>query len=105
MKACQEKTEATIHSIWSELEETIKHQMEDIQACVDQMMQGFRKELTENIDEMQVDLQAVKMSLYTWTKNLQESIVDMRNNLHEELGLMLQVKAQTMKALVVDCKV
>jgi hypothetical protein len=35
-----------------------------------------------------------------WTKSLQENVVDMRKDLHEELSLMLQVKAQTTKALI-----
>jgi hypothetical protein len=30
MKAHQEKTEATVHSVQSKLEETIKHQVEDV---------------------------------------------------------------------------
>jgi hypothetical protein len=45
-----------------------------------------------------VDLQAVKTSLDAWMKSLQEILVDTRKDLHEVLGLTLQVKAQTMKA-------
>lgn len=62
IKCCQE-TEATIHSIRSELEEAIKHWVEDVLSCVNQKMQGLRKELTEKIVETQVDLQAVKTSI------------------------------------------
>jgi hypothetical protein len=32
----QKEIEATIHSIWSELEETIKHRVEDVLSCVNQ---------------------------------------------------------------------
>jgi hypothetical protein len=87
----QEKIKATIHSIRSELEETIKHQVEDILSCVSQKAQGLCKELTKKAGETQVDLQAVKTSHHTWTKSLQEILADSRNDLHEELGLMLQV--------------
>jgi hypothetical protein len=45
-----------------------------------------------------VDLQAVKTSFDMQMKSLQEILADMRNDLHEVLGLMLQVEAQTMKA-------
>jgi hypothetical protein len=38
------------------------------------------------------------MSLDTRRKSLQETLSDTRNDLHEELGLMLQVEAQTTKA-------
>jgi hypothetical protein len=45
-----------------------------------------------------VDLQAVRTSLDTRTKILQETLADTRNDLHEELGLILQFEEQTMKA-------
>jgi hypothetical protein len=60
--------EVAIHSIWSELEETIKHRAEDVLSCVDQKTQGPRRELTEKIDETQVDLQATRISVDTRTK-------------------------------------
>jgi hypothetical protein len=40
MDAHQEKMEATIHYIQPELEETIKHQVEDILSCVNQKEAG-----------------------------------------------------------------
>jgi hypothetical protein len=43
------KTEATIHYIRSELEKTIKYQVEDVLSCVDQNTKGLRKELTEKM--------------------------------------------------------
>jgi uncharacterized phage infection (PIP) family protein YhgE len=89
-----------IHSIRSELEETIQHRMEDLLSCVDQKTQGLRKDLTEKIDETQTDLQEVKTSLDTRTKFLVESLVDTRKGLHEELGLLFQVEAQTTKDLI-----
>lgn len=60
--------------------------MQDFVSCVDQMMQGHRKELNDMIDETQVDIQAVKTSLDTWTKYLQETITEPGNDLHEMLA-------------------
>jgi hypothetical protein len=48
--------EAAVHSIGSELEETIKRRVEDVLLCVDQKTQGLRKELNETIEETQVAL-------------------------------------------------
>jgi hypothetical protein len=102
----QEKMEAAIHSIWSELEETIKHRVEDVLACVDKRMQGLCKELNKKIDEMQLDLQPVKTSINTWTGSLNgditdtnndfhEAIANTRSDLHKELDLIFQVEATT----------
>lgn len=57
------------------------------------------KAMQEKIDETQLDLQEVKTSLDMRTKSLQESLVDTRKDLHEELGLMFQVEAKTTKTL------
>jgi hypothetical protein len=76
MKCSQEETDDAIYSIQSELEETIKHWLEDILACVDQRTQGLCKELKEKIDEMQVDLQAVKTSIDMWTGRFKDNITD-----------------------------
>jgi hypothetical protein len=67
IKFSQEETKAVVISFWSELEETLKHQVEYVLAYVDQKTQGFCKELNKKIDEMQVDLQAVRTSVDTWT--------------------------------------
>jgi hypothetical protein len=83
MKCSLEETEAEISSIWSELEETIKHRLEDVLSCIDQKTQGIRKELTEKIAETQVDLLTLKSSVNTKTKSLQETLADTRNDLHE----------------------
>jgi hypothetical protein len=90
------KLEAAIHSIRSE--ETIKHRVEYVLSCVHQKTQCLRKELTEKINETQVDLQAVKMPLDTQKSSLQETLADTRNDLYEELDLMFQVQARTTKA-------
>jgi hypothetical protein len=58
----QEKMEATSHSIRPELEETIRDRVEDVLLCVNRKTQSLQKELTEKIDETQMDLQAVKAS-------------------------------------------
>jgi hypothetical protein len=109
MDILQEKMEAAIHSNWSELEENIKHWVEDVLLCVNQKTQGLRKEVTEKIDVTQVALQVAKTSIDTWTRSLKGDITDTKkdfheatantwNNLHEELNLMLHVKAQTVEA-------
>jgi hypothetical protein len=49
IKCRQEEMEAAIHSIWSELEETIKHWVEDVLACVNQRMQASAKNLTRRL--------------------------------------------------------
>jgi hypothetical protein len=83
--------------------------MEDVLLCVDQKMQGLRKELTKKTDEIQVDLQAVKMSVDMWIgtlkgdimdtkKDFQKAIENTMNNLHEELDAMFQVEATIIKA-------
>jgi hypothetical protein len=96
----QGKMEAAIHSIQSELEEAIKHRVEYILSCVDQKTQGLRKELTEIIDETQVDLQAIETSVDMWTKSLLETITDIRVHLQKELGLMIQVETQMTKIII-----
>jgi hypothetical protein len=83
--------------------------VEDVLACVNQKTQGLYKELNKKIDEMQVDLQAVKTSNDTETgslkdnitvtkKDLQEATANTRNDLQEALSLMFLVEAQTTKA-------
>jgi hypothetical protein len=90
--------EAVIHFIWFELEETVKHWVEDVLSCVDQKMWYLRWEPTEKIDETQVDLQVVKTSFVMRMKNLQETLADTGNCCHKQIDLILQVEAQTMKA-------
>jgi hypothetical protein len=70
--------------------------VEDALSYVNQKMQGLNKELTENIEETQVDLQAVKTSFGMGTRSLQgditytkkdfhKAVENTRNNLHKEL--------------------
>jgi cell pole-organizing protein PopZ len=85
MKASQKKTETAIHSSRSELERTVKHQVENCK-----------------------DLQFVMTAIGKWTGYLKdnitdtndcyEAIADTRKDIHEELGLMFRVEAQTSKA-------
>jgi Mg/Co/Ni transporter MgtE len=75
--------EAAVHSILSELEDTIKRRVEGVLSCVDQKTWGLRKELIETIDETQVALMVEKTSLDTWAKFLQEIIADMKNDPRE----------------------
>jgi hypothetical protein len=63
MKAHQEKMEDTVRCIRFELEETVKHRVEDVLANVDQRMQGLRKELNEKIDETRADRQFLMTSV------------------------------------------
>jgi predicted transcriptional regulator len=59
--AIDEKMEAVIHSIRSEIEETIQHRMENVMTEVNKKTEGLRKELNET----QKDLQITKASLNT----------------------------------------
>jgi tRNA U34 5-carboxymethylaminomethyl modifying GTPase MnmE/TrmE len=63
-------------------------------------LRGLCKELNKKIEETQVDLAAVKVSLDTQMRSLLETIADMRKDLHEELDFMTYVETQTTKALV-----
>jgi BMFP domain-containing protein YqiC len=56
IRSSQEKTEAAVNSVQAELEETIKHWMEDILTSVDQQTQGLHKELDATIGETQLEL-------------------------------------------------
>jgi hypothetical protein len=73
--------------------------LKDVLPCVDQKTQVLRKELTERIDENQVDLQTVRTSADTRTKNLLEITTDTRQNFHEKLGLIIQGETKMTKSL------
>jgi hypothetical protein len=47
-----------------------------------------------------VDLQAIRTSVDTRTKNLLETVTVTREYLHEDLGLMIQVETQMAKTLI-----
>jgi hypothetical protein len=47
VSAIAENMGASIHFIQTELEETIRHRMEDVLSCVDEKKQGLRNELAE----------------------------------------------------------
>jgi hypothetical protein len=100
MDIYQGKMEATIHSIWFEVEEAIIHQVVDVLLCVYQKTRDLRKEVTEKTDKTQVDLQAIRTSADVWTKNLLEIITDTTEHLHEELGFMIQVEPQITKTVI-----
>jgi hypothetical protein len=58
------------------------------------------RELTKKIDESQVDLHAIRMSVDTRTKSLLETVTDTREYLHEETDLTIQGMAQMMKTVI-----
>jgi hypothetical protein len=71
---------------------------------------GLHKKLNEKVDETQVDLQTVKAPIDTWSWSLKSEIMDTkkdfheiientRNDLHEELRLIILGKAQMTKIL------
>jgi pyrimidine operon attenuation protein/uracil phosphoribosyltransferase len=91
IKCSQEQMKSAINSIQAELEETMKHWVEDELVCVDQRTQCLYKELNEKINETQVVLQAVKKSLDSRKKNLQKSLADARKDVQGKLSLMFQV--------------
>jgi hypothetical protein len=58
-----EKTEAAINFIRTELEEIIKHRVEDILISVDQQTEGLREELEARIGETQRDYRCPESGL------------------------------------------
>jgi signal recognition particle GTPase len=56
--------------------------------------------MSENTDETQVNLQAIRTSVDKQTKSLLETIADTSDRLHEKLGLMTQVETQMNKSLI-----
>jgi hypothetical protein len=60
--------------------------VEDILSCVGQKTEFLCKELIEKIDETQVDLQAIRMSVNMRTKSLLETVTDSRGHLQKGLG-------------------
>jgi hypothetical protein len=79
--AIEEKMEATSHSIQSEVQETIQHQMENVMTEVNQKTEGLRRELYET----QKDLQVTKASLNTQRDDLMETIRDTKGYLELKL--------------------
>jgi hypothetical protein len=91
----QEKMEAAIHSIRSELEKTNIRWKMSCHALTTRRRASTRnclRRLTK-----QVDLQAVKMSLDTRTKSLQETLATTKSNFRTELNL-LHIEAQATRA-------
>jgi hypothetical protein len=76
--------EAAISFIQSELEETIRHQVEYVLASVDQQIRGLREELNTKMEETKLELQ---MSLDMRIQSLREEIADTKKDLPGELDL------------------
>jgi hypothetical protein len=95
----QEKMKAAIFTIRPQLEETVKHRVENVLLRVDQMMQGLCKEPTEKIDETQVGLRTIRTSVNTQTRSLVETMTNTRGHLHKGFGLKIQDEAQMTKTL------
>jgi hypothetical protein len=90
----QEKLGPSIHSIWSMLEETIKHQKKNVLSCVDQKMQVLHKEVTKKTHETHIHIQTVKPSLHTWTTTSRNSTSDTRCHLYGVAIDMVSVGSQ-----------
>jgi hypothetical protein len=75
VKSGEEKMEAAIHSIRSELEETIQHEIKSFLPYVDQKTQNLRVELTERIEKTHIELQTVELSLDKRTREVEEKIL------------------------------
>jgi Mn-dependent DtxR family transcriptional regulator len=56
MDSNQEKAEASMEKLEEKMEETIEHQMKHILSYVDQSTQNLRRELTETIEKMHLEL-------------------------------------------------
>jgi hypothetical protein len=66
-------------------------------------MQDLRKELTNKIEETQMDLQAAKTSIDSQTKSLQETPADMKNDHHKEAQIMkdqIRINQERMEAKI-----
>jgi hypothetical protein len=82
--ANQEKMEAAVHSIQSDLNEKIQRRMENVVECVDHKTQ----ELTERIEKTQLELQAVEVSLDTRVRKLEENLENMRTDFITNLTMV-----------------
>jgi hypothetical protein len=58
------------------LEETIRNRVDDVLSSVDWWTQYLCKEPNMKIEGMQLGLQALTMSLYTWARSPHEEILD-----------------------------
>jgi predicted component of type VI protein secretion system len=76
----QEKMEAMVHSMRSELDETIQHQIKNIMTHVNCKTQSLQKELTKKIEKTQVELQAVEVFLNTQARKLEEDLATIRSS-------------------------
>jgi 5'-3' exonuclease len=92
VNATQEKVEAAISFIRSELEKTIRHQEEYVLACVDQRTRGLREELNAKMKEKKQELQ---MPLDMRIRSLREKNVDTKKDLREELDLGAEEQRST----------
>jgi hypothetical protein len=63
IRSGQAETKAAMYSIWSRLEETIRHLVEDSLASVDLQTQGLREKPNEKTEQTHSGLQAVMTSL------------------------------------------
>jgi hypothetical protein len=84
--------------------------MKEFLAYINHMTHILRKEL-ERIDDAQVDLQRVKMSIVEWSGGLKgvithakedshETIAKTRKDFHEKLGLLIQGEEQITMILI-----
>jgi Zn-dependent M16 (insulinase) family peptidase len=104
MKANEDTTsairmEATINSIQSEFEGTIRNRVQDVLASVHQQTQALRKELNGKMELLCL----VMMSLDTLTKGLCNDIANVKKELHEEFKLKTvdtQMNIQTTKTFI-----
>jgi hypothetical protein len=78
--ASQEKMEVAIHSIRSELDETIQHRIENVMTQVNYKTQSLQKELRENLKKTQVKLQTVEVSLDAQARKFQEDLATIKSN-------------------------
>jgi hypothetical protein len=75
------KMDATIQSIWSEIQETIHDQVENVRAELNQKTEALHIELTDTYN----DLQAVKKSFDKHTTGVMETIRYTREHLEIQL--------------------
>jgi DNA replication protein DnaD len=66
--------EASMAKLEEKMETTVKHQMKHLVSYVGQSTQNLRRELTETIENTQMELQTVEVSLDKRTRDVEENI-------------------------------
>jgi hypothetical protein len=81
IKCGQAKIRSTVCAIRSKLEETIQHEMKGVLLYVEEKTQNLCRGLTETIEKTQMELQTVEVSLDKRTRDVEEMIASIREDI------------------------